>query len=134
MRRNELWYIFFSSIFLFVLVLIFNSDFWNNVFLTPSFSLETAISILILALFTGSVIGILIWNKYQSNLKRKVLNQIEVNKIELGVSLGSITNEGLIIQGKSKSCPFNDFLLLSMLEYSAILYQHDLAKFNVVPY
>lgn len=125
MKKGEIWYIFFGSIILLVLVLVFFSDFWNSVFIAPSFSFETAIAILILAIFVSLIIGILIWNKYYSNFKGKdEIDQILLNKIELGITLGSITNGGLVIQGKSKSCTFNDYLLLSMLEYSAILYQH----------
>ena len=125
MKKSVIWYIFLGSLLILVLVLIFNSDFWNQVFITPSFTFETVITILIFGLFAIIIVGFLFWTKYQSNFQsRGQKNQIFLNKIELGITIGSITDEGLIIQGKSKSCPFNDHLLLSMLEYSAILYQH----------
>ena len=125
MKKSIIWYIFLGSLFLLVLVLIFNSDFWNQVFITPSFSFETAIAILIFAFLAIIIIGFLFWNNYQTNLQRKGQKDKRLlKKIELGISIGAITSEGLTIQGKSKSCPFTDYLLLSMLEYSAILYQH----------
>ena len=123
MKKSVIWYIFLGSLFLLVLVLIFNSDFWNQVFITPSFSFETAIAILIFAFLAIIIIGFLFWNNYQTNLQRKGQKDKRLlKKIELGISIGAITSEGLTIQGKSKSCPFTDYLLLSMLEYSAILY------------
>ncbi|MFX1538943.1 MAG: hypothetical protein ACFFDI_32555, partial [Promethearchaeota archaeon] len=56
--------------------------------------------------------------------KQSILNQVDIQKLTLGLCFGSFTDEGLIIQGKNDSCPFDDQQLQSMLEYSAVLYQY----------
>ena len=125
MRKSVFWYIFISSIFLFILILIFNSDFWNDVFNTPSFSVDTVLLLLIFVFSVSLIIGIFVWYYYRTKFSKKdVKDPYRFSKTELGICLGSTTSSGLTIQGKSKSCPFDDFFLVSMLEYSAVLYQH----------
>ncbi|MHA2031830.1 MAG: hypothetical protein ACW99A_20210 [Candidatus Kariarchaeaceae archaeon] len=125
MRKFNLWYIFIGSLFLLILILIFNSDFWNDVFNTPSFSVDTAVIILIFVFSTSIIIGVILWFNSRANFEKKgEKDRFRLSKTELGICLGSTTINGLTIQGKSKSCPFDDFLLVSMLEYSAVLYQH----------
>ncbi|MHA1931749.1 MAG: hypothetical protein ACW96X_04360 [Promethearchaeota archaeon] len=125
MRKGYFWYIFIGSLFLLILLLIFNAEFWKDVFNAPSFSGDTAVTILIFVFSTSLIIGIILWINYRNNFGQKGDKDLYLHsKTELGICLGSTTSNGLTIQGKSKGCPFDDFFLVSMLEYSAVLYQH----------
>jgi hypothetical protein len=47
---------------------------------------------------------------------------------KIGLCFGSFTDEGLIIKCKNDNCPFSLQYIQSMLEYSAVLYQHGKAE------
>jgi uncharacterized membrane protein (DUF485 family) len=102
MRKFNLWYIFIGSLFLLILILIFNSDFWNDVFNTPSFSVDTAVIILIFVFSTSIIIGVILWFNSRANFEKKgEKDRFRLSKTELGICLGSTTINGLTIQGKS---------------------------------
>ncbi|MFX1283636.1 MAG: hypothetical protein ACFFB5_08275 [Promethearchaeota archaeon] len=125
MKKGVIWSICFGLLFLMPFLLILFSDFWLGVFIPPAFSLENIIYILLLIFLSFLAIGLIIWRK-TSRESRKVesIKQFEPRAIEMGLCLGSITDDGLSIRGKTKSCPFNESVIQSMLEYCAVLYQH----------
>jgi parallel beta-helix repeat protein len=75
---------------------------------------------LILLLITGIIItiGLFLWKG------KSLWFQPKLELPSFVICLGSLTDEGLTIQEKSEECPFDDQELLSMIEYSAVLYQH----------
>jgi hypothetical protein len=44
--------------------------------------------------------------------------------LEIGVCFGSFTEKGWLVRAKNERCPLKNDELLSMMEYSAVLYQH----------
>ncbi len=125
MKKGVIWSICFGLFFLMPLLLILFSDFWLSVFIPPAFSLENIIYILLLVILAFLVIGVIIWRKTSGESRIvEPIKQFEPRTIEMGLCLGSITDDGLSIRGKSKSCPFNESVIQSMLEYCAVLYQH----------
>ena len=83
----------------------------------PKFS--SYLVLLILLIIMASVgIGFFMWQKKVVILPRDLEN------LSIAVCLGSLTDDGLSIQGKSENCSFDDHELRSMIEYSAVLYQH----------
>ena len=57
-------------------------------------------------------------------LGQKTVDQLELQELRIGVCIGSLTNKGMMIRGRSDHCPFNERQLNSILEYSAVWYQH----------
>ncbi|MFX1514071.1 MAG: thrombospondin type 3 repeat-containing protein, partial [Promethearchaeota archaeon] len=49
---------------------------------------------------------------------------VGLKNLEFSASWGSFTDNGFIVQDKGKQSPFENQLLQSMIEYSAVLYQH----------
>jgi hypothetical protein len=60
--------------------------------------------------------------------KKIVLSKSELKNLEIGLCLGSFTDEGLRVRTKSKNCPFDDEILKSALDYSATLFQFGKTK------
>ena len=44
--------------------------------------------------------------------------------LDIGVCFGSFTEKGWLVRVKEERCPLKNDELLSMMEYSAVLYQH----------
>jgi WD40 repeat protein len=57
-------------------------------------------------------------------LEQRPITPVNLENLKIGLCLGSFTDTGLIVYGKSKNCSLDDLQLRSMLEYSAVLFQH----------
>jgi len=93
----------------------------ENIF-TPFFRFIFALFIILIVV--SLLFGVLLWRKRVSSPRKLLLDQVDKQKIRLGLCFGSFTDKGLIIQGKNENCPFSNHQLQSMLEYSAVLYQY----------
>ncbi|UCE14456.1 MAG: right-handed parallel beta-helix repeat-containing protein, partial [Candidatus Heimdallarchaeota archaeon] len=90
----------------------------NNAYIPPPPPPPGPILLLIIiTVITIITVGIVVWQK-------KYFLRQELPTTSFIVCLGTLTDEGITIQEKSEGCPFNDQELLSMIEYSAVLYQH----------
>ncbi|MFX1283612.1 MAG: NosD domain-containing protein [Promethearchaeota archaeon] len=74
--------------------------------------------LMLLIIMASIAIGFIMWKKKAAVLPRDLEN------LSIAVCIGSLTDEGLSIQGKGGNCSFDDHELRSMIEYSAVLYQH----------
>ena len=83
---------------------------------------------LVLTLFLFLIIAIIlivaILYRKRINVAKSTVLLKNHEDIIIGLSFGSFTDQGLVTKFKNKNCPFSLQQIQSMLEYSAVLYQH----------
>ncbi|MHA1945495.1 MAG: WD40 domain-containing protein [Candidatus Hodarchaeales archaeon] len=57
------------------------------------------------------------------SMKESTLTPVNLENLRVALCLGSLTDSGLNVQGKSKNCLFDEQHLCSMMEYIAVLHQ-----------
>lgn len=93
--------------------------------LTPEirFLLTILLSFIIVVLLIGAIL-----HRKRVSATRAFICLNDLKTARIGLCLGSFTDRGLIIKGKNDSCPFSSQQIESLLEYSAVLYQHGKAE------
>ncbi|MFW9996579.1 MAG: hypothetical protein ACFFD4_31330 [Candidatus Odinarchaeota archaeon] len=57
------------------------------------------------------------------DMGERTVTPVDPERLKIGLCLGSLTDSGLDIQGKSEYCPFDDQHLCSIMEYVAVMHQ-----------
>ncbi|MFW9992462.1 MAG: tetratricopeptide repeat protein [Candidatus Odinarchaeota archaeon] len=52
----------------------------------------------------------------------------QLEQVQIGIGMGSFTDQGMVVHGKSDHCPFGIQQLRSMMEYGAVMYRHGELK------
>ncbi|UCG03920.1 MAG: hypothetical protein JSW11_08020 [Candidatus Heimdallarchaeota archaeon] len=108
-----------------IMVMIFFADFWLPLLTDPSISYISIAYILLPLTILVLTSGVIIWKKFFVLPRGKTLeSRLETRNVKIGLCLGSLTNKGTRILGRSEYCPFNEPQLHSMLEYSAVSVLH----------
>lgn len=107
------------------MILILFSEFWLPLLTNPSISYSSIAYFLLPPVVLVFTIGVIIWKVYFAKSETRTLDsRLETRNVKIGLCLGSLTNTGTRILGRSEYCPFNEPQLHSMLEYSAVSVLH----------
>ncbi len=105
--------------------MILFADFWLPLFTDPSISHIFITYVLLSLIFISVITGAIIGKKYFSKSRVRTLeSRLEPRNMKIGLCLGSLTNSGARILGRSEYCPFNEPQLHSMLENSVVCVLH----------
>ncbi|MFX0205445.1 MAG: hypothetical protein ACFFDT_05620 [Candidatus Hodarchaeota archaeon] len=107
-----------------ILIMILFSDFWLPLFTDPSIPYVNITFFLLPIMTVAIIIGIKIWKNYFPKSLETSESRISTRNVRIGLCLGSLSDTGTRILGRSEYCPFNEPQLHSMLEYSATSVLH----------
>jgi hypothetical protein len=113
-----------------ILVMTLFSDFWLPILTDPSIPNSNIAYYLLPIIIIFIIVSILIWKKVlPKSMHNTVESRISTRNVKIGLCLGSLSDTGTKILGRSDYWPFNEPQLHSMLEYSAISILHgDVGK------
>jgi hypothetical protein len=112
------------SVIIILLMTLF-SEFWLPLLTNPSIPYGTITYYLLPIIFILIIAGTLLWRKnFPKQIQKTVESRISTRNVKIGLCLGSLSDTGTRILGRSYYYPFNEPQIHSMLEYSAISVLH----------
>ena len=107
-----------------ILIMILFSDFWLALLTDPSIPYSTIALFLSTIVIIVIIVGIVFWKKISPKSTYSRESRISTRNVRIGLCLGSLSDIGTRILGRSEYCPIDEPQLHSMLKYSAISISH----------
>ncbi|MFX1506549.1 MAG: hypothetical protein ACFFDC_10580 [Promethearchaeota archaeon] len=117
-----------------ILIMILFSDFWLPLLTDPSIPYATITYYLLPILIVVFIVGIVFWKKIFPKPTYASEPRISTRNVRIGLCLGSLSDIGTRILGRSEYCPFDEPQLHSMLKYSAVSVLHGEIETIIGPF